>query len=256
VRPPQALPIAYENWPVMPTVLYEGMLVPIAPFSISGVLWYQGEQNSSRGYQYRKILPRMITDWRTLFGQGDFPFYIVSLPAFMKRSAVPVAGDDWAETRESQSIAASAVANSCLAITIDTGDADNIHARDKQPVGERLALCALAKYYGKDVIYSGPTLASVEREHGFIRLHFTHTDGGLVARGDKLEEFSIAGEDRKWVWANARIEGDTIIVSSPFVPEPAQVRYAWQSNPAASLFNGSGLPAAPFRTDNWPGKTE
>ncbi len=255
-RPPQPLPIGYENWPVMPTVLYEGMLAPIAPLSITGAIWYQGEQNSPRGYQYRRILPAMIADWRALFGQGDFPFYIVSLPAFMKRSPVPVDGDDWAETRESQAIVAATVPNSCLAVTIDTGEADNIHPKEKQPVGDRLALCALAKQYDKNVVYSGPTLASVERLPGSIRLHFTHTDGGLVVKGDKLEEFSIAGDDRKWVWAQAIVDGDTVVVSSPTVEKPTEVRYAWQSNPAATLFNGAGLPAAPFRTDSWPGKTE
>ncbi len=255
-RPPQPLPVAYENWPVMPTVLYEGMLAPIASLSITGAIWYQGEQNSPRGYQYRKILPAMIADWRSLFGQGNFPFYIVSLPAFTKRSAVPVDGDDWTETRESQAIAAATVPNSCLAVTIDTGDPDNIHAKEKEPVGDRLALCALAKYYGKNVVYSGPTLESIERLPGSIQLHFAHTDGGLVVKGEKLEEFSIAGDDRKWVWADARIDGDTVVVSSPSVPNPTQVRYAWQSNPAATLFNGAGLPAAPFRTDTWPGKTE
>lgn len=255
-RPPQPLPIAYENWPVMPTVLYEGMLAPVAPLSISGAIWYQGEQNSPRGYQYRKMLPAMIADWRALFGQGSFPFYIVSLPAFTKRSPVPVDGDEWAETRESQAIAATTVPDSCLAVTIDTGDPDNIHAKDKQPVGDRLALCALAQYYGKNVVYSGPTLKSAERFPDSLRLHFAHTDGGLVVKGDKLGEFAIAGDDRKWVWADARIDGDTVVVSSPVVPHPTQVRYAWQSNPAATLFNGAGLPAAPFRTDSWPGKTD
>jgi sialate O-acetylesterase len=255
-RPPQPLPIAYENWPVMPSVLYEGMLAPIAPLSISGAIWYQGEQNSPRGYQYRKLLPAMIANWRSLFEQGDFPFYFVSLPAFMMRSPVPVGGDEWAETRESQAITAATVPNSCLAVTIDTGDPDSIHAKEKEPVGDRLARCALAKYYGKDIVYSGPTLQSVERIPGTIRLHFTHTDGGLVVKGPKLEEFSIAGNDRKWYWADARIEDDAVVVSSPSVPNPTQVRYAWQSNPAATLFNGAGLPAAPFRTDTWPTKTE
>jgi sialate O-acetylesterase len=255
-RPPQPLPISYENWPVMPTVLYEGMLVPAAPLSISGAIWYQGEQNSPRGYQYRKLLPVMISDWRTLFAQGNFPFYIVSLPAFGKRSPVPVDGDEWTETRESQAITAATVPNSCLAVTIDTGDPDNIHAKEKQPVGDRLALCALAKYYGESVVYSGPTLESVELLPGAIRLRFAHADGGLVVKGDKLAEFAIAGDDRKWVWADARIDGNSVIVSSPAVLHPTQVRYAWQSNPAATLFNGAGLPAVPFRTDTWPGKTE
>ena len=123
-------------------------------------------------------------------------------------------------------------------------------------MGERLALCALANYYGQKVVSSGPTLASVERLPDSIRLHFAHTDGGLVVKGEKLGEFAIAGEDRKWVWADARIEGDTVVVSSASVPNPKEVRYAWQSNPLATLFNGAGLPAAPFRTDTWPSITE
>ena len=254
-RPPHPLPIGYENWPVMPSVLYEGMLAPIAPLSITGMLWYQGEQNSDRGFQYRRILPAMIADWRRAFGQGDLPFFIVSLPAFTHRHEAPV-DDAWAETRESQAVAASSVPNACLAVTIDTGDADNIHPKDKAPVGERLARCALAKQYGKDVVYSGPTLSSVERLADSVRLHFSNTAGGLVVKGAKLEEFSIAGEDRKWYWADAKVEGDTVVVSSPSVPKPIEVRYAWQSNPAATLFNGAGLPAGPFRTDNWPGITE
>ncbi|MFL6417088.1 MAG: sialate O-acetylesterase, partial [Bryobacteraceae bacterium] len=190
-RPPHPMPMSYENWPVMPAVLYQGMLTPVAPLAISGALWYQGEQNSPRGYQYRKLLPVMIADWRRLFGQGDFPFYIVSLPAFKHRSATPVEGDEWAETRESQALAAAATPNSCLAVTIDTGDPNNLHPQEKLPVGERLARCALANYYKQNVVYSGPTLASFERILGAIRLHFTHTDGGLVTKGPKLEEFSI-----------------------------------------------------------------
>jgi len=255
-RPPHLLPIGYQNWPVMPTVLYEGMLKPVAPLSIAGVLWYQGEENSTRAYEYRKVLPAMIADWRNLFGQGNFPFYIVSLPRFKQRSATPVDGDEWAETRESQAITAASVPNSCLAVTIDTGDPDDIHAKDKLPVGQRLAYCALAKHYGKHVVYSGPTLKSVDRLPSSIRVHFVHTDGGLVVRGDKLREFSVAGEDRKWYWADARIDGNTVVVSSPSVPHPKEARYAWQSNPEATLFNGSGLPAAPLRTDTWPGITQ
>ncbi len=255
-RPPHPLPIAYQNWPVMPSVLYEGMLAPVAPLAIAGALWYQGEENSPRGYQYRRILPAMIGDWRHLFGQGDFPFYIVSLPAFKTRSAVPTT-DEWSETRESQAVAAAAVPNTCLAVTIDTGEADNIHPKEKAPVGDRLARCALANYYGEhNIVYAGPTFASVERVPGALRIHFAHTDGGLVVKGDKLGEFAIAGDDRKWAWADARIEGDTVVVSSPAIPNPTQVRYAWQSNPLATLFNGAGLPAAPFRSDNWPGMTE
>ena len=255
MRSPDQMPIETVTWATMSTVHYEGMLAPIAPFSITGALWYQGEQNSERGFYYRKILPVMIADWRKLFGQGDFPFYIVSLPAFKQRSASPI-DDVWAETRESQALAAAAVPNSCLAVTIDTGDANNIHPPEKAPVGDRLARCALANYYGSKIVFKGPTLGSVDRLQGSIRLHFTNTEGGLVVRGDKLGEFAIAGEDRKWVWADARVEGDTVVVSSPSVPNPKEVRYAWQSNPVATLFNGAGLPAGPFRTDKWPLMTE
>ncbi|HWA93077.1 MAG TPA: sialate O-acetylesterase [Terracidiphilus sp.] len=254
-RPPHAMPIGFENWPVMPTVLYKGMLEPIAPLALSGAIWYQGEQNSPRGYQYRRIMPAMIADWRQLFAQGEFPFYIVSLPKFMKHSTTPV-DDDWADTRESQAIAAESVPNSCLAVTIDTGEADSIHPKEKKPVGDRLGLCALAGYYHKHVVDSGPTLKRVERLPDEIRLHFAHADGGLAVRGPKLGEFSIAGNDQVWHWADARIEGDTVIVSSPDVPHPKEVRYAWQSNPEATLFNGAGLPAGPFRTDDWPLETQ
>ncbi len=254
-RPRHSLPIGYENWPVMPTVLYQGMLEPIAPLAVTGALWYQGEQNSERGFQYRKILPVMINDWRRLFGQGDFPFYIVSLPAFGHHSDIPT-DDGWAETRESQALVASRVSNTCLAVMIDTGDPDNLHPKDKEPVGDRLARCALALQYHVKIPYQGPTLTSVDRRSGSVRLHFAHADGGLVSRRPKMGDFSIAGDDHKWYWADARVEGDTVVVSSPSVPHPTQVRYAWQSNPEAALFNGAGLPAGPFRTDNWPGITE
>ena len=254
--PPHPLPIAYENWPVMPAVLYNGMLAPIVPLAIAGAIWYQGEQNSPRGYEYRKILPAMIADWRKAFGQGDFPFYIVSLPAFMQRSATPVDGDEWAETRDSQAIVAAEVPNSCLAVTIDTGEANNIHPKEKIPVGDRLARCALAKYYHQKIAYQGPTFEKAKVEKDKVKITFAHTDGGLIVKGDKLGEFSIAGEDRKWHWADARIEGKSVVVSSPEVPKPVAVRYAWQSNPLATLFNGAGLPAVPFRTDDWPEMTQ
>lgn len=255
-RPPHPLPLAYENWPVMPAVLYNGMLAPVAPLAITGAIWYQGEQNSPRGYEYRKILPAMIADWRRTFGQGDFPFYIVSLPAFMKRSAAPVDGDEWAETRDSQAIVAAEAPNSCLAVTIDTGEANNIHPKEKKPVGDRLALCALAKHYHEKVAYQGPTFKKAKVEKGKIKIVFAHRDGGLVVKGEKLGEFSIAGADRKWFWADAKIEGNSVVVESPDVPKPVAARYAWQSNPLATLFNGAGLPAVPFRTDDWPETTQ
>ena len=148
---------------------------------------------------------------------------------------------------------AATVPHSCLAVTIDTGDANSLHPGDKQPVGERLARCALARHYGKQVVDSGPTLASVGRLAHSIRLRFKNASGGLVAKGGRLEGFIIAGQDRKWHRAEARIRGKAVIVSAPeVVPHPTQVRYDWQSNPAATLFNGAGLPAGPFRTDDWP----
>ena len=254
-RAPHPMPLHFANWPVMPAVLYDGMLAPLAPLSLTGAIWYQGEQNSPRGYEYRKLLPAVIASWRGLFGQGDFPFYIVQLPAFGPHIATPT-DDGWADTRESQAIVAATVPRSCLAVSIDAGDAGSLHPGNKQPVGERLALCALARHYGRHVADSGPSLASVERLPHAIRLHLRHTDGGLLAKGGKLEGFAIAGQDRKWYWADARIHGNVVTVSSREVPHPRQVRYAWQSNPAATLYNRAGLPASPFRTDKWPLVTE
>ncbi len=243
------MPVGFENWPTMPSVLYNGMIAPIAPLSITGAIWYQGEANVGRAAQYRKLLPIMIADWRKRFHQGDFPFYIVSLAAFMQHRDQP--GDDaWAELREAQDYVAHTVPASGLAVAIDVGDANDIHPKDKKEVGERLALQALANHYGKDVVGSGPRFSSAEIVTGAIRIHFKHVDGGLVVKGDTLEEFAIAGADGKWVRADARIDGDTVVVSSPEVKKPAYVRYAWQSNPKATLFNSAGLPAIPFRTDN------
>lgn len=248
-KPPHPLPAGYENWPTMPSVLYNGMIAPIAPLSIRGALWYQGEANAGRAAQYSVLLPAMITDWREAFNQGDFPFYIVSLAAFMPHRDEP--GDDgWAELREAQAFTAATVPNSGLAIAIDKGDANDIHPKDKREIGERLALNALAQHYGNKIPFSGPTLKRIEPVSGALKIHFDHTDGGLAIKGDKLEEFSVCGDDGKWVWAEAKIVDDCIIVFSPSVTKTKHARYAWQSNPKATLFNGAGLPAVPFRTDS------
>ena len=143
-----------------------------------------------------------------------------------------------------------------MAVTVDTGEANNIHPAEKQVVGERLAFCALANEYGRKISFEGPTFVSAKPLPGALKLRFTRTDGGLVVKGDRLAEFSVAGDDRQWHWADARIDGDSIIVSSKDVPSPKEARYAWQANPEATLFNGAGLPAVPFRTDNWPGVTD
>ena len=254
-RPPHPMPLGFENWPVMPGVLYNGMIAPVAPFALTGAIWYQGEANASRAYQYRKLLPAMIRDWRKTFDQGNFPFYIVSLASFMPHRDTP--GDDWwAELREAQALTASRVTNSGLAVAIDIGSANTIHPTDKIDVGNRLAWWALAKQYGKQVVCSGPTFASVQHLRGALKLHFNHTNGGLMVKGGKLGEFSVAGADHKWYWADAKIEGDAVVVSSPKVPHPVAARYAWQANPVATLYNGAGLPAVPFRTDHWPESTQ
>lgn len=250
-RPPHPLPLGYENWPTMPAVLNLGMLLPLAPLSVAGAIWYQGEANFTRARQYRTLLPALIADWRALFAAPDLPFYLVSLPAFMARRDQP-GSDAWTELREAQALTARTVPNTGLAITIDTGEADNIHPTDKLPVGERLARLALRHTYGRDIPSEGPAFERADKIAGGLRLHFTHTDGGLVVRGERLGEFSVAGPDRVWHWAEARIEGDTVLVSSPAVPAPVAARYAWQANPLATLHNAAGLPAAPFRTDDWP----
>ncbi|MBP8961716.1 MAG: hypothetical protein KBG39_02105 [Opitutaceae bacterium] len=251
-RAPHPMPLAYENYPTMPSVLYQGMLRPLAPLALTGALWYQGEANQFKAQQYRTLLPAMIADWRAAFGQGDFPFYIVSLPAFMQRQAEPPAtADGWTQIREIQMEIGRSVHAAGTIITVDTGDADNIHPTEKVPVGERLALLALKDVYGRDVVTAGPAFAKLEALPGALRIHYTDTDGGLVVKGDKLGEFAVAGADRTWHWAEARVEGDTVVVSSPEVPQPIAVRYAWQANPLATLYNAAGLPAAPFRSDNW-----
>ena len=254
-RPPHPLPISYENWPVIPSVLYKGMLEPIGSLSITGAIWYQGESNTKRGYEYRKVLPAMIENWRQLFNQGNFPFYIVGLPFNGVRSTTPADDDGWAEVRESQAITAKEVPDTCLAITTDTGDADSVHPLVKEPVGDRLAYCALGQHYGKKIPYQSPTLASWKHSGGAIRLHFVHAKGGLVMK-DQPDAFQVAGADHKWYWADAHVSGDTVVVSSSQVPDPVAVRYDWQSNPPAILFNKAGLPAGPFRTDDWPVPTQ
>lgn len=254
-KPPHPLPMGFENWPIIPTVLYNGMLKPVTPLSLTGAIWYQGEANWANAYAYRKLLPAMIEDWRQAFGQGEFPFYIVQLPKFNPHKDQP--GDDaWAELRESQAVAAKATPNAGLVVTIDTGDPTNIHPKDKRVVGERLAAVALAEHYGQKAPHVGPTFTTADHVPGGLQLHFDHADGGLVAKDGELKEFSVAGADRKFHWARAKIEGDTVVVSSPDVPEPQAARYAWQGSPEATLFNGEGLPAGPFRTDDWPLSTE
>lgn len=251
LEPGGAKPHEMASYPTSPCGLYNGMLSPIAPLAIKGAIWYQGETNGGRGYQYRTLLPTMINDWRTVFGQGDFPFYIVSLAAWGQPPQKP--GDDgWAELREAQALTAKNVKNSGLALAIDVGNAGDIHPKDKLTVGNRLAFVALAQTYGEKIPYAGPTYASKEITGGNIILSFKHADGGLVCKGDALKSFMIAGEDKVWHWADAKIVGVKILVHSDEVSNPVAVRYGWAMNPECNLFNGAGLPAVPFRTDDWP----
>lgn len=250
--PPQA---PNANNPNVPTALYNGMIAPLLPFAIRGAIWYQGESNADRAWQYRRLLPAMIKDWRKRFGVGSFPFYIVQLAAFQATAAEP-RENNWAELREAQALTAKSLRNSGLAVAIDIGDANDIHPKNKRDVGHRLALWALAENYGKKIEDSGPWYRSMKISGDQVRLKFDHVDGGLTAKGGKLTGFAIAGADHKFVWANAVIEDNTVIVSSPDVPKPVAVRYAWDINPVCNLYNNAGLPAVPFRTDNWKAITD
>ena len=238
------------------TSLYNGQIAPLLPLSLTGVIWYQGENNAySRSYQYRSLLPALIGDWRARFGQGNLPFLIVSLANYMERLEKP-AESAWAELREAQALTAKSLPACGLAIAIDIGDAKDIHPKDKQTVGRRLALAAQAIAYGQQIEWSGPWYKSMTVEGGAIRLTFDHLGGGLQAKdGATLTGFAIAGGDRVLIWAEARIDGDTVVVSSPQLAKPVAVRYAWANNPACNLANKAGLPAVPFRTDDWPGVT-
>jgi sialate O-acetylesterase len=256
-KPVPPMPEIYEpigkGHAYSPTGLYNGMILPIVPYGIRGAIWYQGESNAWRAYQYRKLFPAMIKNWRETWQQGDFPFLFVQLANWKEVKPEPVESD-WAELREAQLMTLS-TPNTGMAVIIDIGDANEIHPKNKQDVGKRLALWALARTYGKDVVYSGPIYRLMEVQGNKAILHFEDVGGGLVAKGELLKGFSIAGADKKFVWADAKIEGDTVVVSSDKVSEPVAVRYGWADNPICNLYNKAGLPATPFRTDIWPGIT-
>ncbi len=242
-------PEAQGENPNRASVLYNGMIAPLAPFPIKGAIWYQGEGNAGRPAQYRRLLPTLIRDWRAAFAVGDFPFLIVQLANYLDRNPQPV-DSSWAELREAQFLTTRALPNVAVALAIDIGEAKDIHPRNKQEVGRRLALGALAMAYGKDVESSGPVYKAAEPKGRALKLTFDHLGGGLVAKGGgKLEGFAVAGEDGKFAWADAAIEGDAVVVSAPGVEKPLKVRYAWANNPACNLYNQAGLPAVPFRTD-------
>ncbi|VAW23200.1 Sialic acid-specific 9-O-acetylesterase [hydrothermal vent metagenome] len=237
-----------------PTVLYNGIIAPIIPFGIRGVTWYQGESNAYRAYQYRRLFPAMIGQWRKNWGQGDFPFLFVQLANYHFEPQV------FPELREAQSMALS-VPNTAMAVAIDVGDSADIHPKNKQEVGRRLSLAARRLVYGEELIYSGPVYKSMHIENGKCYLGFNHTGGGLVAKGHlPLKGFVIAGTDKVFVEAQAKVEGGRVVVWSGKISQPVAVRYAWANHPGGcNLYNKSGelpnLPASPFRTDDWKGIT-
>lgn len=236
--------------PRAPAALYNGMTVPLADLPITGVIWYQGESNADRAYQYRTLFPVMIRDWRRLWERDDLPFLYVQLANFLAAQTDPDERNPWPELREAQLMALD-LPNTAMAVTIDVGDAVSIHPTDKQTVGRRLARAALAIVYDRDIVYSGPIYRAMKVEGDTIRLSFDHVGQGLTSRGEKLTGFAIAGDDQVFHWAHAAIEGDSVVVRSDAVSAPVAVRYGWANNPPANLYNEEGLPASPFRTDDW-----
>ncbi len=253
--------------------LFNGMINPVVPGAISGVIWYQGEFNVRRAVQYRTTFPLLISDWRRRWNRGDFPFYFCQLAGFLEKRSVPEESM-WAELREAQSMALK-LPNTGQAVLVDLGESGDIHPKNKKDVGDRLARIALAKCYGRNAAFCGPVCRSVEVARGEVRLSFDHADGGLVAwplpaaypvktkigetaplvrnsPDSELEGFSVCGPEHIWIWANARIDGDSVVVWSDKIAQPVAVRYAWADNPTCNLFNGRGLPASPFRTDDEP----
>jgi len=230
-----------------PAGLFNAMISPFTRFPIKGAIWYQGESNVGRAKEYSVLFPALIEDWRKLWGIGDFSFLFVQLANFMQRYPEPTESG-WAELREAQ-MAALKLPNTGMAVTIDIGDANDIHPQNKQDVGKRLALAARAIAYGEKIVYSGPMYEKMQIEGNRVRLFFKHTGSGLVCKGAKLLGFAIAGEDKRFRWAEAKIEGDTVVVWNPEISHPVAVRYAWADNPECNLYNKEGLPAVPFRTD-------
>lgn len=248
-----------------PSGIYNGMIAPLLPYTLKGAIWYQGESNASRAEAYQSVLPALIGDWRKRFKSGDFPFYIVQLAGFNGRDENPTGGENsWAAIRESQALVAQKVKNSGLAVTIDIGDERDIHPSNKQDVGKRLALLALAKTYDQNVEFEAPKFRRQTLVGNALRLDF-ETRSPLDAStwrftGDTKRMFVIAGEDKKWHWgevtnSGTRIEDGRLVpfldVSSTNVSKPVAVRYAWTNFPTGAILTRSGLPLAPFRTDNW-----
>jgi sialate O-acetylesterase len=241
-------PPATDSSPARPGGLFNGMIAPLEPAAIRGVLWYQGEANVGHASEYAELFPTMIRSWRSGFGQGDVPFYFVQLANF--GNPVEIDHRDWAQLRDSQA-AALALPATGMAVTVDIGNADNIHPRNKQEVGRRLALIAKANVYGIAPEVSGPVFSSATPEGGSIRVHFAHSGTELEARGGPPATVEVAGADRVFHPALAEIQVDTLVASSPDVPTPVAVRYSWTNAPSPNLYSDDGLPVVPFRSDSW-----
>jgi sialate O-acetylesterase len=241
-RPPMPL----LGNPNQSAVLYNGMIAPLVPYALRGAIWYQGEANTGRHAEYTELMRLLIEGWRKDFARGEFPFYIVQLANFMERAPQPT-DTNWAKLRDAQAQVTRTVPNTGLAVTIDIGDAKDIHPRNKADVGKRLAAIALANEYGQPVEYAGPTFERLAVEGSKIRVSFTHADG-LTAGGGKPLGFAIAGEDGKFVWADAAIDGNSVVLSASGIDKPTAVRYAWGDNPEVNLRNAAGLPAVPFES--------
>jgi sialate O-acetylesterase len=239
-----------------PANIYNGVLKPTIGYGIRGVIWYQGETNAGRAYQYRDLFPLMISSWREEWGIGDFPFYWVQLADFMAEKSEPT-DSSWAELREAQTMTMDKLPNAGEAVIIDIGEGQDIHPRNKQDVAKRLARWALARDYGIDVPYHSPRYKSMEKSDAKIVLTFDYVAAGLKSFDvPEVRGFAIAGDDKKFVWAQAKIIGnDKIEVSSDQVKEPVAVRYAWADNPVCNVYSRNGLPLTPFRTDDWPDVT-
>jgi len=265
IPPPPPLPsdpLVDEHFP---TTIYNGMVYPVTSLAIKGVIWYQGESNGGEGIDsYQMKMRALINGWREVWNQGDFPFYFVQLASFESPTAAPAAAGPYARNREAQ-LRCLQLPHTGMAVAADIGDEKDIHPKDKLDVGERLAAWALHNEYGhKEVVPSGPLFKSMKVEERKIRLEFDYVGAGLMIgkkdgrqpvveeKEGKLKQFAVAGADRKWFWAEAVIEGQCIVVSSPQVPNPVAVRYAYDHNPVGcNLYNKDGLPASPFRTDKW-----
>jgi sialate O-acetylesterase len=256
-QPSPPVPDALREYRIASSI-YDGMIAPLIPFTIRGAVWYQGESNETRAQQYGILLPTMIKAWRDRWGQGNFPFGIIQLPNYRDPKPEP-ADEAWSFIREAQRHTALKMPNVGLIVTIDIGEAHDIHPKNKLDVGKRMALWALADAYGRKLTKSGPMFREARVSGAKILVKFDEAGAGLKIRdGDKLDEFAIAGADQKWRWAKATIVSkDTIEVWSEAVPRPLAARYAFNNNPRhPNLTNETGLPAAPFRTDNWPGPTD